>query len=66
MKAANLCLLSENDQLLAQADIGFFSFQRLLNLMLDGIPDALKIIYDGWKEYNKKLRDYEKCNLPQT
>ena len=62
---AFLYLLSENDQLLAQTDIGFFSFKRLLNLMLVGIPDALKIICDGWKKYNQKRRDYEKCNLPQ-
>ena len=32
--------MSENDQLLAQADIGVSSFQRLLNKMFESIPNT--------------------------
>ena len=58
--------MSENDQLLAQTDISVSSFQRLLNQLPDRIPNALKIINDGVREYNQKLRDHEKFDLHQT
>ena len=32
--------------------------------MSDSIPNALKIINDGVREYNQKLRDREKLDLP--
>ena len=44
----------------SQTDIGVSSFQRLLNQKPDSIPNVLKIIYDGVREYNQKLRDNEK------
>ena len=40
------------------------SFQRLLNQVPDSIPNALKVKNDGVREYNQKLRDHEKFDLP--
>ena len=34
--------------------------------MSDSIPNALKIINDGVREYNQKLRDHEKLDLTQA
>ena len=54
----------ETDKLLAQTDIVVSSFQRLLNQVPDSIPNALKVKNDGVREYNQKLRDHEKFDLP--
>ena len=61
-----LLKISENDQFqIAQTDIGVSSFQSLLNELSDSIPNALKIINDGVRKCNQKLRDHEKFYSPQ-
>ena len=44
--------MSENDHSLPQTNIIVLPFWRLLNKTSDSIPDALKIINNGVREYN--------------
>ena len=66
MGVLRLFKIKENDRYLGQTDIGVSSFQRVLNKISDSIPNALKVINDGVREYNEKLRDHEKLYLSQA
>ena len=56
--------IRDTDKLLAHTNIGVSSFQRLLNHVPDSIPNALKVKNYGAREYNQKLRDHDKFDLP--
>ena len=63
------CIFSKwvkNDQLLPQTAITVLSFQRLLNKISGSIPNVLKIINDGVRQYNQNLWDHEKRDLTQV
>ena len=66
MGVLHLLKMSKNDQLLPQTDITVLSFQRLLNKISGSIPNALKIINDGVRQYNQKLWHHEKRDLTQA
>ena len=60
--------MSENDSCFHRlTSVSYLSSVFLiLNKMCDSIPNALKIINDGVREYNQKLRDHEKLDLTQA
>ena len=58
--------VSENDQLIAQTDIGASSFQRLVNAMPESIPSHLSKPTENDRTFSDKLKDHRKFNDIQT
>ena len=62
----NLFKISENDQLIAQTEIGAASLQRLMQLMPDIIPDNLLQPRVTERDFSRRLKEHAKFNKEQT
>ena len=62
----NLFKISENDQLLAQTEVGTVAFSRLANQMPECIPEDLTTINEGVREFCHQLKEHTNFSSPQV